>query len=317
MAIDDLGEQMKISQAVLVASLLIFLIAASGSTSFAQSDFAEFSGFGRAESSGLNLADVAALPVSPLAETQADAQSIEAAGNNLETTASKAADPTPKVVGRSEYSKIGIGVKVSTLGAGAEVATPLARKFNLRGGFNVFRYSRPITDSGIHYVGQLQFQSAEAHLDFFPLGGFHVSPGILFYNGNQISATAAVPGGQTFTTGGTTYESDPATPVNGSAKMSFVKVSPSLMVGIGNLIPRNGRHFSILFEAGAAYQGSARVALNLTGSVCDTTGVNCRSISSDPTVQANIQAQQVKIQKDVNPYRFYPVVSIGFGFNFF
>lgn len=317
LAIYDLGEQMKIGRTVFLASFAVVLAAGWGKDSFAQSDFAGASGFGRAESSGSNLADDAVLSVAPHVQTPADAQTGELSANDSENTASEAADPTPKVVGRSEYSKIGIGVKVSTLGAGAEVATPLARKFNLRGGFNIFRYSRPITDSGIHYVGNLQFQSAEAHLDFFPFGGFHVSPGILFYNGNQISATAAVPGGQTFTTGGTTYESDPATPVNGSAKLSFVKVSPSLMVGIGNLIPRNGRHFSILFEAGAAYQGSARVALNLTGSVCDTTGANCRSISSDSTVQANIQAQQVKIQKDVNPYRFYPVVSIGFGFNFF
>jgi hypothetical protein len=88
------------------------------------------------------------------------------------------------------------------------------------------------------------------------------------------------------------------------------------MVGVGNLIPRNGRHYSFLFEVGGAYQGSARVALNLAGNVCDTTGTFCRAISSDPTVQANIQAQQVKIQNDVNPYRFFPVISLGVGFNF-
>jgi hypothetical protein len=197
------------------------------------------------------------------------------------------------------------------------VATPLAEKFNLRGGFNIFRFSRPITDNGIHYDGQLHFQSAEAHLDWFPLWAFHISPGILFYNGNQVQATASVPGGQTFSVGGTTYESDPTTPVTGTGKLDFVKVSPSIMFGIGNLIPRNGRHFSFLFEIGGAYQGSARVAMNLAGSVCDPTlPTFCRAISSDPTVQANIQAQQVKIQHDINPYRFFPVVSMGFGFNF-
>jgi hypothetical protein len=144
-----------------------------------------------------------------------------------------------------------------------------------------------------------------------------VSPGLLFYNGNQISATAAVPGGQTFSVGGTTYESDPATPVTGTGKLDFVKVSPSIMLGVGNLIPRSGRHYSFLFEVGGAYQGSARVALNLAGNVC-TPGdlTTCRAISSDSTVQANIQAQQVKIQNDVNPYRFYPVISFGVGFNF-
>jgi hypothetical protein len=199
---------------------------------------------------------------------------------------------------------------------GIEVATPLARKFNVRGGFNMFRYSRLITNDGIQYDGHLQFQSAEAHLDWFLLGGLHISPGILFYNGNQLTATASVPAGQTFSVGGTSYESDPTAPITGTGKLDFVKVSPSIMVGIGNLIPRNGRHYSFLFEVGGAYQGSARVALNLAGNVCDTTGTTCRAISSDATVLANIQAQQVKIQNDVNPYRFFPVISLGVGFNF-
>jgi hypothetical protein len=247
---------------------------------------------------------------------QAAFPTVDAAAYDAREAGSEAAEPGPKSPGVTAFSRIGIGVKVSTLGAGIEVATPLAGRFNLRGGFNIFRYSRPITDNGIHYEGQLQFQSAEAHLDWFPFGGFHVSPGLLFYNGNQLTATAAVPGGQTFSVGGTTYESDPATPVTGTGKLDFVKVSPSIMVGIGNLVPRNGRHYSLMFEVGGAYQGSARVALNLAGNVCDTTGTVCRAISSDPTVQANIQSQQVKIQNDLNPYRFFPVISAGIGFNF-
>ena len=231
--------------------------------------------------------------------------------------ASEAADPGPKSSGRGGSSKIGIGIKVSTLGAGIEVATPLAEKFNLRGGFNMFRYDRGLTNNGIQYGGQLRFQSAEAHLDFFPIGGFHVSPGVLFYNGNELTATAAVPGGQSFTVGGTSYQSDVVDPVVGTGKLDFVKVSPSIMVGVGNLIPRNGRHYSFLFEVGGAYQGSARVALNLTGSVCDpNTGLNCRTIASDSTVQANVVSQQQKLAKDLNPYRFYPVISLGVGFNF-
>lgn len=226
------------------------------------------------------------------------------------------AAPSPSEPGQPHWSHIGIGVKVSTLGAGIEAATPLTRRLNVRGGVNMMRLSHTFTDSGIQYDAHLRFQSAEAHLDWFPVWGFHVSPGLLFYNGNQIAANAMVPGGQTFSISGTTYESDPTAPVTGTGKLDFVKVAPSLMLGVGNLIPRNGRHFSFLFEVGAAYEGSARVSLNLAGNVCDTTGTVCRAISSDPTVQANVQGQQVKIQNDVNPYRFFPIVSLGFGFNF-
>jgi len=214
------------------------------------------------------------------------------------------------------FSTVGVGVKISTLGVGIDAATPLIHRFNLRGGFNMFRYSRPITNDGIQYQGSLRFQSVEAHLDYYFLGPLHVSPGILLYNGNQVTATAVVPGGQNFSLGGVSYQSSAADPVNGSGLVDFVRVSPKVMLGVGSLVPRNGRHFGYMAEIGMAYMGPANVELNMTGSVCDPTGVNCRTISSDSTVQANITAQQNKIQNDIYPYRFYPILSVGFGYRF-
>jgi len=247
------------------------------------------------------------------ADVQVDAAESDGGGN----ARMEAAEPTERRPGQHSSSKVGIGLKISTLGAGLEAAVPLAAKANLRGGINIFQYNRAITNGGIHYDGQLRFRSAEAHLDWLPFAGlFHVSPGVLFYNGNQVTANASVPGGQTFTLSGTAYESDPTTPVMGTGKLDFVKVAPTVMVGFGNLIPRSGRHYSFLFEVGGAYQGLARVALNLTGNVCDTSGLNCRSVATDPTVQSNVLAQQQKIRNDIEPYRFFPVISLGVGFNF-
>ncbi len=304
--------------ALRIMPLTLFVVLATGATCFAQSGVANAPGSDAVQ--GLHSAsdDVLVAAALPTADDAAAVPTEDAVEYTAESAPSLPAQPLPanSEAGVKPFSRIGFAVKVSTLGVGLDVATPLARKFNVRGGFNMMRYNQGITNSGIHYDAQLRFQSAEAHLDWFPIWGFHVSPGILLYNGNQITGAASVPGGQTFNVGGTAYESDIADPVTGAAKLDFVKVSPSIMVGIGNLIPRNGRHYSFLFEVGGAYQGSARVALNLAGNVCDTTGANCQTISSDPTVQANIAAQQVKIQNDVNPYRFYPVISLGVGFNF-
>ena len=299
-----------------MAPLALTLAAAFGGVCFAQSVPASTPDGGGAQVAQVTHNDLVPAAVLPNSIDQADVQTDNIATVTGEVAAGEPAKAATKETGQGPFSRIGIGVKMSTLGAGIEVATPLARKFNVRGGFNMFRYSRLITNDGIQYDGHLQFQSAEAHLDWFLLGGLHISPGILFYNGNQLTATASVPAGQTFSVGGTSYESDPTAPITGTGKLDFVKVSPSIMVGIGNLIPRNGRHYSFLFEVGGAYQGSARVALNLAGNVCDTTGTICRAVSSDPTVLANIQAQQVRIQNDVNPYRFFPVLSVGVGFNF-
>jgi hypothetical protein len=308
--------KMRIKLSSSIALLALALPFVGGAICFAQSDLNASQHGESVVSSEAAPKDLLVAAIRPNDLGQPEVPAEDTVAYSEESAATETADPSPQAPGQPHNSRIGIGVKVSTLGAGIEVATPLTRKLNVRGGFNMMRLSHTFTDNGIQYNGQVQFQSAEAHLDYFPIWGIHVSPGLLFYNGNQITANATVPDGQTFSVGGTTYQSDVTTPVTGTGKLDFVKVAPSLMLGVGNLIPRSGRHYSFLFEVGAVYEGSARVALNLTGNVCDPGGANCRPISGDSVVLANVTAQQVKIQHDVNPYRFFPVISLGVGFNF-
>jgi hypothetical protein len=123
----------------------------------------------------------------------------------------------------------------------------------------MFNYDRSFNQDGITYAGQLHFRSVEAHYDWFPFSGsFHLSPGVLVYNGNQLAANASVPGGKTFTLNHTTYASDPTDPINGTGKVDFAKAGPMLTVGWGNLLPRNRRHFSFPFEVGVIYTGAPR-----------------------------------------------------------
>jgi hypothetical protein len=222
----------------------------------------------------------------------------------------------PRQTKRGEAGLMGVEVRLSTLGAGAEVGVSLSNRLNVRGGFNIFQYSRGFDHDGITYKGQLNLRSGEAHLDWYPLGHtFHLSPGLLVYNGNGATATANVPGGSTFTLGGTTYSSDPTNPIAGTGKLDFVKAAPTAMFGFGNLVPQH-RHFTYNFELGAVFQGSARTKLNLTGNACDAFGLNCVHAATDPTVQANVVAEQTKINNKLSPFKYYPVVSFGFGYRF-
>jgi len=164
------------------------------------------------------------------------------------------------------FSRLGIGVKISLLGAGVEAATPITANSNLRGGFNIFSYDQNFNEDGITYDGQLRLRSAEAHYDWFPFhGSFHVSPGVLVYNGNQVTANASVPGGSTFTLNDTTYTSSPTDPITGTGKVDFIKAGPMFTVGWGNLLPRNHRHFSFPVELGVIYTGAPRTALSMGG----------------------------------------------------
>ena len=211
----------------------------------------------------------------------------------------------------------GIGFTTSLLGMGADVAIPVTQRSNVRVGFSTFNYSRTFDKDGVSYGGKLGLHSVQALYDFFPFAGaFHISPGALLYNGNQVSAKANVPGGGSFSLGGSDYISSTSDPISGSGKIAFNKAAPMLLIGFGNLARRSERHFGMTFDIGAAYQGAGRTSLNFAGSACDSTGVNCHDIASDPTFQSNIVSEQSKINRSISPFRFYPVISIGFGYKF-
>jgi hypothetical protein len=232
--------------------------------------------------------------------------------------ATVATQPAPTTAqSGSMPSRIAVGVKVSLLGAGVEMATPITYRTNLRFGFNAFSYSRGFTNDGVGYDANLSFRSVETHFDWFPFAGaFHLSPGAMLYNGNKISANASVTSGQSFSLGGTSYISDPANPITGTGKIGFNKVAPEATFGWGNLLPRSSKHFSIPFEAGVVFEGSPKAALNLTGSACAADGTNCHDITNDTTFQSNVVAQQNKLNNNMSFFKFYPIISLGVGYKF-
>ena len=213
--------------------------------------------------------------------------------------------------------KFGLGLKVSTLGAGIEAATAVTRKSNLRVGFNDFAYPYDFVKDGINYSPRLNLRSFEVHYDQYIGGGLHISPGVLLYDDNRAAGTATAPGGQSFTLGGATYYSSASSPVGGNGTLGFPnKTAPELLIGYGNLLPRSKKHFGFNIEAGVAYQGTPSVALNLTGNACTGPGVNCLNVASTPTIQSNVIAQQTKISGDLKVFKYYPVVSLAFGYKF-
>lgn len=217
----------------------------------------------------------------------------------------------------SDSGTFGIGVKVSTLGAGAEAAVRVTHRTNLRAGFNVIEYSRGFNKDGVPYNGQLNFKTFEAHYDIFPFaGGFHVSPGVIVYAADPITGTARIPGGQSFSLGGVDYVSDPADPVSGNGKITFNGAAPTVTVGWGNLVSRKeGHHLSVPFEVGVAFQGAPKANLSLTGSACDPTLLVCHSVT-DPTIQSNVIAEQNKVNNSMSFFKAYPIISVGIGYKF-
>jgi len=217
----------------------------------------------------------------------------------------------------SDLGKVGIGVKVSTLGLGFEAGVALTHKLNVHGGGNFFSYSRTFDYNGISYKGNLDFRNGDLLVDWFPFGKiFHLSGGALIYNGNKINANASAPAGQSFTLGGTTYFSGNTNPITGTGNLSFRKAAPEVLFGFGNLVPRT-RHFSFTVDAGVAFMGIPQTKLALQGTACtDAAQINCVDAATDPTVQSNIVAQQNKLNNKAKYAQYWPVLSMGFGYRF-
>jgi hypothetical protein len=219
--------------------------------------------------------------------------------------------------GQGEFPGIGIGAKVSTLGVGVEGGIRVTSRSNARVGFNFYNYSKTSHSHGVAYDGDLDFRSLQFTYDQYLIGGLHVSPSLLAYNGTHADATANVPAGQSFTLGGTRYFSGAADPIAGTGTMNVRKVAPAVFIGIGNIVPRNGRRLGFNVEGGVVFQGTPTTKLSLGGTAClvnPTTG--CLNAATDPTVQANVQNEQAKLNNDLEPFKYYPVVSVGISWQF-
>ena len=58
---------------------------------------------------------------------------------------------------------------------------------NVRVGFNTFTFNRDFDDDGITLAAKLKLRSVSAYFDWFAFGGgFHISPGVMLYNGNEV-----------------------------------------------------------------------------------------------------------------------------------
>jgi hypothetical protein len=271
-------------------------------------------------------------PVALLSQSYSSSTSFVAAEPGPDSGAGQTAvpmrGPTPNSEG--SLSRLSFGGGISPLGIQLQAVTNLSPHFNLRAVGNFFNYSTNFTSNGINATGKLNLASSGASLDVYPFrSGFRISPGVLFYNQNRLTASANVAAGTSFTLNGTTYYSananagTGATPVIGSGVLGL-NTNPAaftVTTGWGNMIPRNG-HWSFPFEIGVAFIGAPSVNVNLSGWACyDQAQTECTDISN-PTnpiavaIQSNLASQVAKWTSDLKPLNTYPIVSGGVAYSF-
>jgi len=212
--------------------------------------------------------------------------------------------------------KLDVSFSISSLGFGFQAAKPLPHRSDIRGGFNFYNYNSDLTDDGIDYAAEVGLKSVNIQFDKYLVAGLFVSGGALVWNGNNADAKASVPGGQSFSLGGTSYISDPALPVKGDSALTFRSMAPLLSLGYGNLTSKG--HIAYTIEAGVAFHGEPKATLTMTGSACTPAGgggLVCQNVAT-PAIQSNITAQEQKINDDISSFKYYPILQFSIGYKF-
>jgi hypothetical protein len=190
------------------------------------------------------------------------------------------------------------GAKVGTLGLGVEASWRPVPYLDVRAGANGFSFDQDGSEAGIEYEGEIDLQSFYATANLrVPLSPFRFTAGV-FSNGNEIGLVSAQ--NQTIQIGDTTFTSDQVGTL--SAGASFDDVAPYVGVGLDfRLLDTLGMHL----DAGVLRQGSVLVAMAADG-----------PIASDPLFQQELEKERAELQESLDDYELYPVLSLGFSFNF-
>jgi hypothetical protein len=227
-------------------------------------------------------------------------------------------------------SRVAVGGGVSLLGIGVDLTTNLNGHLNLRASGSYFSQPIHFTTNGFHADAELKLASTRASVDIYPFHrGFRISPGVMLYNQNRITATDTIASGTSFTLNDDTFYSanantaTGATPVNGSALLNLHATRPAFTItgGWGNPLARNG-HWSFPVEVGVALVGAPALNVKLAGWAChDQAQTQCTDISNlnNPIavqVQNDMQAEIGKWTKDLDPLKTYPIINAGVSYSF-
>jgi hypothetical protein len=177
--------------------------------------------------------------------------------------------------------------------------------------------------------GKVNMATAGVSLDYypFPKHGFRLSPGALFYNQNQISASGSPTPGNSITLNNQDFYVSSVNPlfVTANLGLNTRQQAFTMTTGWGNMIPRKrGGHVSFPFELGAAFTGVPTLAMTLSGNACtikaDSTltppGPSCVNMATNAQAQSDLAAQLTKWKNDLNPLQVYPIFSFGIAYDF-
>ena len=194
-----------------------------------------------------------------------------------------------------------VGLKAGTLGYGAEVSWRPLGWLDVRAGANSFDYDDSGSQAGVNYDAILALDTFYLTGNFrFPLSPFRVTAGA-FSNNNEVRMVSqAMP---SYELGGTQGYL-PAEVGTLQSVTNFDSTSPYLGAGFDfSLMDRLG----LSLDFGVLWQGEPVVSLTSDGAL---------ALINDPGFLADLENERQELEDELKDMKAYPVISIGFNFNF-
>ncbi|HMP91005.1 MAG TPA: hypothetical protein PJ991_12445 [Kiritimatiellia bacterium] len=199
-----------------------------------------------------------------------------------------------------DWTGVAAGVKIGTLGLGADASIYLADWVNFRAGVNIlsFEYRDDIED--IRFDLDMDFRSLMLLFDLYPFdnGNFRLTGGVAFQDNKfRVKATP----NESEKIGDNRYTPAQIGTIRGD--IEFDSVAPYFGIGFGNAV-RPDTALSFSFDFGVVFQ-TFDVALRANGTASGT-----------PQFEADLNSLEDDIRDEMNRFKIYPVISFGISYHF-
>jgi len=201
----------------------------------------------------------------------------------------------------SANDSLWFGVKAGTLGFGGEVSWRPIEWLDFRAGANFYDYDESGSQAGINYDGTLALNTYYLTGNFrFPLSPFRLTVGA-YANSNEVQLVSQDMA--SYLIGDNPIPYPPGDIGTITSVASFDSVAPYLGAGFDfDILDRLG----LSLDFGVLLQGEPAITMTADG-----------LLASDPALLADLNAEIAELQSEFENLKLYPVISIGFNFNFF
>ena len=217
-------------------------------------------------------------------------------GTTIRHTASAVALLALSTAAQADF---GIGVKAGTLGVGVEGRWEPLPWIDLRLGANRYDFEDDGTQAGIPYDATLALDN------YYLTGNLRVPANPLrftvgaFGNGNEIELRSRDDGGS-FNVGGDTYTAAEIGTLTSVTR--FNDIAPYIGVGFDfELFGKAGLNL----DFGVLWQGDPDVTLESDGQAANL-----------PAFQDSLESERRELESDMSDFKAWPVISLGFVYNF-